>query len=337
MKSQGQRALLMQWLRGAAPAVLVVLAVALAVGLCLKTSAKVVEIEDSGKTLTVRSCARTVGELLSEASLQLAEGDRVEPGLDQPLRTGMKVTIWRSVPVTLVVFGEVRQIRTCGQRVAEVLEENGIGLGEGIRVVPAPEEPVPASGEIRVMRVETKEVVEHVAVPYSQKKIEDSHLEAGLSRVVNPGAPGLKEVKYAVTYLDGKLASKRVISEKVIRQPVDRVVAMGTLTTLSRGGQTIRFTRALEVVATAYTPGPESNGIYADGYTATGIRATYGVVAVDPKVIPLRSRLYVEGYGFAIAADTGGAIKGNRIDVCFDTVSEALKWGRRKVKVYILE
>jgi 3D (Asp-Asp-Asp) domain-containing protein len=89
--------------------------------------------------------------------------------------------------------------------------------------------------------------------------------------------------------------------------------------------------------ATAYDPGPISCGKYADGYTAIGMKAEKGVVAVDPRVIPMRTRLYVEGYGLAIAADTGGAIKGNRIDLCFPTYQEALRYGRRTVKVYLLD
>jgi 3D (Asp-Asp-Asp) domain-containing protein len=66
------------------------------------------------------------------------------------------------------------------------------------------------------------------------------------------------------------------------------------------------------------------------------MRATHGVVAVDPNVIPLYTRLYIEGYGPAIAGDIGGAIRGQRIDLCFDSLGEALDWGRRPVTVYIL-
>jgi 3D (Asp-Asp-Asp) domain-containing protein len=67
------------------------------------------------------------------------------------------------------------------------------------------------------------------------------------------------------------------------------------------------------------------------------MQAQFGVVAVDPKVIPLRTLLFVEGYGFAIAADTGGAIKGNKIDVCIPDRRRIYEWGRRKVTVYIFE
>ena len=79
--------------------------------------------------------------------------------------------------------------------------------------------------------------------------------------------------------------------------------------------------------ATAYSGG---------GTTASGMAAAVGRVAVDPRVIPLGTRLYIEGYGYAVAADTGGAIKGNRIDLFFETYDEAISFGRRKVTVYVL-
>jgi 3D (Asp-Asp-Asp) domain-containing protein len=85
--------------------------------------------------------------------------------------------------------------------------------------------------------------------------------------------------------------------------------------------------------ASAYAPnyGPGVGEI-----TANGMRAKKGVVAVDPRVIPLGTRLYIEGYGNAIAADTGGAIKGDRIDLCYNTPGECFEFGRRTVKVTIL-
>lgn len=103
----------------------------------------------------------------------------------------------------------------------------------------------------------------------------------------------------------------------------------------SRGGDYSQ-SPYLTMEATAYEPSPVSCGPHARGFTATGMRADYGVVAVDPRVIPLGTRVYVEGYGTAIAADTGGAIKGNRIDLCYRTVHEAMQYGRRMTRVYIL-
>ena len=69
---------------------------------------------------------------------------------------------------------------------------------------------------------------------------------------------------------------------------------------------------------------------------ATGSRLKKGIVSVDPRLIPLGTRLYVEGYGYAVADDVGGAIKGHRIDLAYDSRSEALQFGRQTVKVYVL-
>ena len=88
----------------------------------------------------------------------------------------------------------------------------------------------------------------------------------------------------------------------------------------------------LSMEASAYLPG-DGNGA---GITATGIRAGYGVAAVDPSIIPLGTRMYIPGYGEAIAADTGGAIRGYMIDLCVESYSEAMQFGRRNVTVYIL-
>lgn len=89
----------------------------------------------------------------------------------------------------------------------------------------------------------------------------------------------------------------------------------------------------LTMEATAYTPDAGlSNPTF---ITATGRPARRGMIAVDPRVIPLHSLMYVEGYGWGIAADTGGAIRGNKIDVCVQELPEARQWGRRQVKVLV--
>ena len=95
----------------------------------------------------------------------------------------------------------------------------------------------------------------------------------------------------------------------------------------------INYTNVMSMEATAYLP-TDGNGA---GVTATGVRATYGVVAVDPRIIPLGSKVYIPGYGVALAADTGGAIKGYKIDLCMESYSECMRFGRRNVTVYVLE
>ena len=92
--------------------------------------------------------------------------------------------------------------------------------------------------------------------------------------------------------------------------------------------------RTITMRSTAYTSDPSENGGYST--TAMGTAIRYGVAAVDPNVIPLGTRLYIEGYGYARAEDTGGAIKGNKIDVVMDTKAQSRNWGVRNVKIYIL-
>ena len=91
--------------------------------------------------------------------------------------------------------------------------------------------------------------------------------------------------------------------------------------------------QVISMTATAYYPG---GGIQGGHLTATGHRVRRGIIAVDPRIIPLYTRVYVEGYGEAIALDTGGAIKGHKIDLAMETHRQAYGWGRRKVKITIL-
>jgi len=144
-------------------------------------------------------------------------------------------------------------------------------------------------------------------------------------------------VTFNVRYEDGVEVSRQQVSREQVREASPQVLLVGTLQEVTRGSDSIRFERAIEAVATAYCPCTKCCGPYANGYTHTGVPAERGVIAVDPRVIPLGSRVYVDGYGFAVAADTGGAIKGNRVDLCFATHEEALRWGRKQVKVYVIE
>ncbi|MDM5190817.1 cell wall-binding protein EntA [Bacillus sp. DX4.1] len=120
-------------------------------------------------------------------------------------------------------------------------------------------------------------------------------------------------------------------------QPAAKPAVKAATTNTPSGG------RELTVVATAYTAHPSENGGTYGGrvLTAMGHDLTANpnmkMIAVDPKVIPLGSKVWVEGYGEAIAGDTGGAIKGNRIDVLVGSDSAADNWGRKSVKVKILK
>jgi len=302
----------------------------------VKANEKHVEIEVDGSTKSLVTLKKTVAEALVDAQVTLGPADEVAPATGDRLQKQQKITVTRAVPVQVAVDGNTKDLLTTRKTVKAVLEQAGVALGQLDKIKPAIEAEISPGLTIEITRVKEDLTVQRVSIPFTTQKRDDETLELGLTKVLQAGVNGIKELKYRVTYENNKKAKSVLVSTTVIKQPVPKIVAYGTAGTISRGGQTLRFKKAYEMTATAYFPGPESTGKWADGYTSIGMKATFGIVAVDPKVIPLRSRVYVDGYGYAIAGDVGSAIKGLRIDLCYDTREEALNWGRRKTKVYVL-
>lgn len=320
------------WAMGLAGAAVIVLLAILYVG-----TQKRVDVRADGRVVSIRTHAGTVAAALAEAGVQLAAADAVTPGLSETLSRRTVIEVRRAVPLTLTVEGQSRSIQTAAATVAEALEGAGVTLDENSVVSPEPATPVTAGLEVAVKRRTQVTQVLSESIPFDTVRREDASLELGQERVLQAGESGTRQVTILKTLEDGREVKSEVLEAKVVKPPQARIVAYGTVGQISRGGQTIRFRKALTMTATGYTAGTESNP-WATGFTYTGVKATRGVVAVDPKVIPLHTRLYIEGYGFAVAEDIGGAIKGNRIDLCFDTVKEANDYGlRRGVKVYVLE
>lgn len=299
---------------------------------------KQVHIAVDGRTIILSTAARTVGQALAEAGIRLGSRDRVVPETGALLRAVPegRIEVFRSVPLLLTADGVTHEFSSSGPTVADAVRESGVAVEPGDEVWPQPATPLVPGMAIRVVRITYKDEVVREVLPYPVERREDDRLPYGLTRVLRKGQAGEQEVTYRVKYADGQRVGTERAQTRVVKEPVPQVMVAGAATSISRGGQVIRFSRAVEVVATAYTPGPESCGPNATGYTCTGLKAGRGIVAVDPAVIPLGTRVYVDGYGFAVAGDTGGAIKGNRIDVCYETLPEAYRWGKRRVIVYVL-
>lgn len=188
------------------------------------------------------------------------------------------------------------------------------------------------------------EVTETQEVNFNTVKRLNSSLEAGDTKTVREGENGEKAVTYRVKYANGKEISREIVSETVTKAPVDKIVEYGNKNASKNSPVNtgkLDYKYVITCNATAYDLSAEENGGYA-GQTATGVPLDKGVIAVDPKVIPLGSRVYIEAldgswsYGYAVAADTGGAIKGNRVDLCYRTRSECIQFGRRPCRVYVL-
>lgn len=170
-------------------------------------------------------------------------------------------------------------------------------------------------------------------VPFTTKIIQDDSLELGTKIVKQVGKDGLSEVVTTKIYYNNAPYDTSV-KTNIITPPIDEIIAEGTkivLHTMDTPYGTITYTKKLEnFKATSYDKTCKG----CTDTTATGMKQGYGVVAVDPKVIPLYTRVYVPGYGIGIAGDVGGAVKGNIIDLGFDSLNG--QWSTRYVDVYIL-
>ena len=190
----------------------------------------------------------------------------------------------------------------------------------------------------RSWTTEIREGVEDVPIPAPVRLRPTPHLGTGWTVILTEGRPGAYRA-YVRRRLRGGRVFREEIETRLLRAPRAEVRLVGT----SPRGNAInapRVTRAVRshrVLATAYDAGPLDNGWENAGVTKLGWRTRRGIVAVDPAVIPLRSLLYVEGYGLAWAGDVGGAIRGDRVDLCFNRTEEALAWGRRRTYAYVLE
>ncbi len=304
---------------------------------------KTIEIEIDGKEETFVTYKRTVKDVLDTQGVTINPKDKVQPALNSNVSEGDTISIKRAVSVELTVGDKTTKIDTAEETIEDMLEvekeelkNQGIEFDKGVdEITPALDTKITSNLQINLVNVEIKKHLASEAINFDVVVEEDSNLDSGLEEIKQEGAAGEKEVLYEVVYKNGKEVSKTVKSSKVLVEPVNKIVAQGTRRTFaSRDGQLLDYKSVLYVESTAYSGG---------GVTATGtvpVRDPNGIstIAVDPRVIPLGSLVYVEGYGKAIAADTGGAIKGNIVDVYLNSNEEALNsWGRKyNVPVYIL-
>jgi 3D (Asp-Asp-Asp) domain-containing protein len=184
-----------------------------------------------------------------------------------------------------------------------------------------------------------KEIAQRESIPFTTLRKSTADLRSGTSKTVQAGKAGEKLVKYRVYSKGDEEVNREIVSTSVLRNPTQEIVKVGTAAPKRFGSRGGYFSggKVISMIATGYTGSAAENGGNSSGRSATGLKIGHGVVAVDPNFIPLGTRLYIEGYGYAVAADTGGAIKGNRIDLGHDTHREANQVGRRSVKVHILD
>ncbi len=304
--------------------------------------AKEVTISVDGNQSKVWTTEKLVKNILKDANIEVSEHDTLVQGLDTEVGADNKIEIQKAFQVALVDGLEKRQVWSTSTTVANFLKQQGVQLNEFDRVENNLEDVITPESKIAIVRVEKVIDVVEDSLDFAVEKKQDASLQKGKEKVVTAGEKGSISRTYEVVKENGKIVTKNLQSEKVIKEPTKKVVSVGTktvvasATTLSRGSSEPASGKEFYVTATAYTPYCKG----CSGTSATGInlRSDSGlkVIAVDPSVIKLGSKVWVEGYGTAIAGDTGGSIKGNKIDILVQSDTQARKWGRKKVRVKVL-
>ncbi|WP_409978379.1 ubiquitin-like domain-containing protein [Anoxybacteroides tepidamans] len=300
-------------------------------------ASKRVTLTVNGKRKEVWTTAKNVRELFAAQNIAVGPYDQVLPSLDANVQKGMNISLEKAFPIQLNVGGKQQQVWATSTTVADFLKQHNIMLNELDRVEPSLHEKIKENMVVKVIKVQKVTDVVEEPVNFAVVTRKDDRLLKGEKRVISPGEKGLVSKQYEVVLENGKEVSRTLIKTETVKQSKDRIIAVGTKERYITSRGSSQASREIYVTATAYTA--YCGGC--SGRTSTGINLRSNphlkVIAVDPRIIPLGSKVYVEGYGYAVAADTGSGINGYEIDVFFPEKSAAFRWGARRVKVRIIQ
>ena len=305
-------------------------------------------ITDGDQVRFYTTYATNPDEVLNQAGVELEEGDTY---VTQPGDGVSEITIRRSQMVTIYDQGEKIETVSYGETVQNLLNRLGIAIGEDC-FVSLPLDTQTSDGmEVSIDRILEVQEVYTVDIPYETVLCYDPNMAHGQQEVLVAGVTGQASRLANVVYVNTQEIGRTVLEEKVVSQPVNEVISVGTGTSavqqgvtigdgfiITETGEVLTYYRAEQFKTTAYT----KTDAGCDDITATGTYARVGAVAVDPKVIPYGTRMFIVSndgqyiYGIATAEDCGGAINGNHIDLYFDTTSECFQYGVRSATVYFL-
>jgi len=323
------------------------------------TTEKNVSVVVNGQETVVTTKQWVLQRLLDEQAITVGPHDEISASLRAPIKNGDVIEINYAMPINVIADGKSSKVYTTEKTVQAAIEDLNISIRSQDKIEPPLTAELGANDTIKIVRVETTITSQEKTVPFSIVKKEDKSLDKGTEKVVQSGQVGVVIEQVEQRYEDGVLVSNEVVNETVKTESIDQVVALGTakakstITTLANsnsstesisvGDYTFKASEVLKnVTLTAYTAGPESTGkdVGDKGYglTASGTKVEEGrTIAVDTSVIPMGWWVYIEGVGLRRAEDKGGAIKGKKIDVYFDDVDVATKFGRKKgITVYVI-
>lgn len=327
-----------------------------------------------GQIETIETRERTVRDVLLRYGVAVREGDDVYPDVRTPITSGMTIRYQPVVAVNVIVEDKAKTVYTMATTVEQVLREAGVDVSERDTISPALVQTVREGMTITVNTSRDVVQYENRLIPFDIVKEEDETLEVGQTVVAQVGVPGLERTRYALTVENGTITNRTETGIETLQTVRPQIIKIGTkpvpepledqtaeapqtdspfreeaeikIEETPRAEDVLDFSSAkqLLVEATAYTNNPEDTITYdgrvltRSGYDVTETILYEGlrIIAVDPSIIPLGTRVYVEGFGMAIALDTGSAIKGNKIDIMMDTKEEAVTFGRKPLTIWVI-
>ncbi|HQZ72639.1 MAG TPA: ubiquitin-like domain-containing protein [Anaerolineae bacterium] len=297
-------------------------------------------VVEDGVTLAAKATGATVEEALMAAGFALDADDELAPARQAPYRPGMTVLLSRATSLVVQADGETRQLRVSGSTVGQALARAGLALGGRDYSIPGADAPLQADMTVKVVRVREDVQLKEEEIPFETETQVDAELPLGENEVLREGQSGLIRRRIVLTYENGRLMNRQVAEEERLREPVSQLLRTGSKVvwrTVETEQGPMRYFARLRVYATSYSAARAGTPITAPwyGYTRSGQKMRRGIVAVDRKLFPLGTNLYVPGYGVGLAGDTGGGIKNFHIDLGYDD-DNYVSW-HQWVELYLLE
>ncbi|MBQ9272168.1 MAG: G5 domain-containing protein [Mogibacterium sp.] len=278
--------------------------------------------------------ARTVGDMMDELTeggsagndVKVSATDLLDTGEDMPVSNGMTVGIRHASEADAKIEGKEQKLWLVPGTVEENLTLNEISFDGDDEIKPALNKQVDDDTKIVLNEIhyDVKEKTEKVEA--QDKVILDPSLTSGVQETTE-GNDGEGVFTYTTKYVNGKKKGTDREVKEWITEPHDNTLRLGTSSTGTEGEYLV--TRTFTANTTAYTAKAGARG-------ALGMGVHVGTCAVDPGFVSLRSELWVEGYGYAYANDTGGAVKGNVVDLYMNSRGQCISWGRRNVTAYVI-
>ncbi|KAA3644510.1 MAG: hypothetical protein DWQ07_13900 [Chloroflexi bacterium] len=284
------------------------------------------------------SAAPTLGEALWENGVQLFTADDLQPHADTPISGPLSVTLRRAQPLQIVHSAGTIDTRSSARTVGAALAEAGLPLQGLDYSIPAEGEALPDNGQVQLVRVAEEVVIEQEPLPFGVEFQAVDDLPLDSTAIVQGGEFGLQTQRVRIRMEDGEEVSRQVEDQWVAREPQPQIEGYGTqitIQTMETPHGTIEYYRAVEFYATSYSPARSGTSPDAPWYgiTACGEPLVNGFVGVDLDYVPCGTQLYIPGYGFATAMDTG-LIEGAWIDLGY--TDEDFQLWHQYVIVYFL-